>query len=766
MGYPILFLLGTLSSLLFHHLPSLSLLLFCFVAVLFIFYFARSLIILKYFCIFCLGWCWIMLYATIVLAWSLPISLEEKPIHVVGYIASLPYTQNNRSAFDFKLQEIENDHENVKIHLSWRGRGKNLPALSVGDQWHFLVKLKRPHGLMNPGGFDSEKLLFQNHIRATGYVVAGSENYLLKSSFWNYPIQRARQQLQNKIYNALNGSSLSGIILALTMGFTAFISKEQWQVFRATGTNHLVAISGLHIGLVAELVARLVNFLWCRIPYLSLRVSALQASSIAGLTAGLFYSTLAGFSVSTQRSLIMIGAVMITRLCRRQIAPSRSLLLALSFILIINPLAILVTGFWLSFVAVACLFYGMQHRLASKGLWWKWGRAQWVVGIGMVPVSLFIFQQTSLISMIANVIAIPWISFLVVPTCLLGALLLLISNKLGGLLLFLSEKALAVIWAFLCWIASFSHVVWRQGMAGFWVAMSSHIAVFITLLPYGLPLRWLASLWMLPTFFYHPGDLQPNQVKLTVFDVGQGLATMVQTQHHHLIYDTGAKITDNFDMGQVVIIPYLLHNGIKRIDALVISHGDNDHIGGAAAILREMNVHEIITSVPSRFPQKQAKFCWNGLQWRWDGVHFKFLHPERNFHGHGNNTSCVLKITIGNKSILLTGDIEKKIENELLQKAKRELPTTLLVIPHHGSHTSSSWNFIQEVHAQYAIFSYGYRNRYHHPHREVCQRYARVGTKTLNTVLSGAITMTLDANSDIVHIHEFRKEYRKFWHID
>jgi competence protein ComEC len=686
--------------------------------------------------------------------------LENKPLTIEGRLVTIPNLQETTKSFNFKISKVNGRSMPVAVHLNWRD-GKH--PLHVGESWRLRVKLKRPHALMNPGCYDVEQAYCQRHLQASGTVINSPINACLAPPGYHCLVQQLREKFLNKIPTQIKASPFYGIVLALTLGMTGDISQAQWQVFRITGTNHLVAISGLHIGLVASLIAKIVGLIWTRIPLAPLYMPTLRIQLILGVLAASFYSVLAGLSPSTERALVMILAVVVSSMTARRLSTFRALTLALGVIILIDPFAPLAIGFWLSFIAVGLLVYGMNARLGQSGWWWRWGRPQWVVGLGMVPSLLSYFQQASALSLPANIVAIPWISFLVVPAALLGVVVSQFSNTCGKILLQIAVYCLQIIWIFLERVGHYKMLVWQYGFLSLSHKIGIYAAAYLTLLPQGLFYRFATWAWWLPCLFNGPPPIPVNALQLVVFDVGQGLATLIRTQHHALIYDTGNKINDNVDMGKMVVVPYLLQAGVKNIDTLVVSHGDQDHIGGASSILQAIPVGRVITSVPQRFKKGKVVPCNDEIGWSWDGVTFKFLSPPKSLRLIGNNSSCVLSITNGKQGILLTGDIEKQAEALLLKHHPNNLKATVLVAPHHGSHTSSSPAFLEAVAPKYVIFSCGYLNSYRHPHQSIVARYLAYRTQILNTVSSGAITMTLSGNSDIVRIEEYRKSHHKIW---
>lgn len=718
---------------------------------------------------FLLGFGWALLYAHWTMSWTLPKKLEDKAITVTGTVASLPQIKEHMEKFIFKPLTI-NGHATLKlffvlsaktgIQLSWYN---DYPQISVGDKWQLLVKLKRPYGFMNPGSFDYEKYLFQQGIRAVGYVQSSKTNCLLTSHWYNYPIGRFRQYLQEKIDTALDGKPFSGIITALTVGSRSGISQSQWSVLKNTGTSHLVAISGLHIGLIFGFIFLFLSFIWENIPYLTLRIPAQQAGAVGALFGAFLYSAMAGFAISTQRALIMALIFTLALLLRRNNKLLNVLFIALFAVLLRDPLAVLSAGFWLSFTAVFIFIYSFVKKPKAKSIWQRWLAAQWVAFLGLLPLSLVFFQQCSLVSCLANFIAIPWVGFIVVPLSLIGGLLSIVSGHLGKLMLLFAEQAMALIWIFLQWLANQQWAVWRHGVYDFWILILAFAGILLLLSNKKLSKRWFGVLLFLPLIFYKPPGPKPGEVWFTLLDVGQGLASVVRTKSHVLIYDTGPKFNETFDTGEAVVAPFLRVFGISKVSALVVSHGDNDHIGGAQSILAMLNVRQVITSVPQRFPKINAKYCEAGQSWSWDGVKFEFLSPPNKNKFSGNDASCVLHITDGKNSILLTGDIEALTEHYLFRRQKPNLHSTILVAPHHGSNTSSTEGFVKAVQAKYILFPVGYLNRFHFPTAQVIKRYKQTRAVLFDTAHSGAITFKFNSTNKINPPAEYRKLASRYW---
>lgn len=694
------------------------------------------------------------------LHWCLSEKLIKHPVVIVGHIISLPKTRFTSAHFNFQLTQLGGKPQHTKLALTWY---RPYPVLKVGDRWQFNVKLKPPHGLHNPGSFNYERWLLTQGIRATGYVVNKKFEKKLGHSNWIHPIDQLRQKIQGTIQQSIADKSLAAIINTLTIGSKDLMSSQQRLIFQNTGTAHLMAISGLHVGLIASLVYFLTSVIWCFFPKLLLRIPAPRIAALVALLVSILYGLMVGLSLSTQRAVVMIAVLMIASLFYQAIPLWKRLLFAFVIIIIFQPSAILSTGFWLSFIAVGWIIYTVNGRLGKKQGLWAWFRLHWIMFFGLLPITLYFFQKISLVMLLANIPAIPWIGIIIVPLCLLATIACLFSITLGHFIFSCTASLLKPLWWWLSWLASWPHAVWYHPIANIWILFSSSVAILLLFAPRGWPARWLGLIWALPLFFYRVPGPTFGSIDFTLLDVGQGLAAVVRTHRHLLVYDTGPRSYSGFDAGESVVMPYLRALNISDLDMLMVSHGDNDHIGGAKAILASVPVDKILTSVPRRFHQKIAHYCYQGQHWRWDGVDFTVLSPPLKQRYQGNNSSCVLKISNGRRSILLSGDIEKPREQWLLTKASRQLAADILVAPHHGSKTSSSGGWVSAVNAKDVLFAVGYYNRYGFPNSRVVARYRSAGAKIYTTAAMGAIRIRIKPNGQmnvkITKADDYEKRY-------
>ncbi len=657
---------------------------------------------------------------------------------IEGVIISIPQHKMKSISFKFRANKVNGIRKKMLLRLSWF---HHYPQLEVGDRWQFTVKLKPAHGLKNPGGFDYQQWLLRQGIVATGYVDAKALHKLLQpAQHWSW--QYERQRLQRFIAANIQDQTLAAILIALTVGSRALLTADIWQVFQNSGTSHLIAISGLHVGLIAAVAYFIFSCLARCMPRLCLLIPASRIAATASILIALVYGLMAGMSLPTQRAVIMVAAVMLIELMQMSVPMWRRLLLAFLWILMIEPAALYSASFWLSFSAVGWILYGMSGY-KHLGKLRQWIRLQWVVALGLMPVTLYFFHQLSLVLFFANVVAIPWVSFVIVPLCFMASLCYFISAGLARLLFIIANDSLKPLWWWLRYLTHFHVVVWHYSISSITVLFTTMLAIAIYLTPKAFPLKWLAVFFCLPFMLVRSTALNSGDVALAVLDVGQGLSVFVQTAHHDLIYDAGPKSFMGFDAGQSVVLPFMLYQHVGFLDKLMISHGDNDHIGGSYAILKRFPNTPVLTSVPNKFQYYHVTHCMAGQHWRWDGVQFKVLYPPVGMRYQGNNSSCVLWVGSGKGAILLTGDIEQPAERWLLLHQRSALRARILVVPHHGSRTSSSQEFIQAVSPRIAVISAGFYNRYHFPAKSVLQRYRDYGVKILDTSKLGAIQLKI-----------------------
>jgi competence protein ComEC len=721
-----------------------------------------------------LGFAWAAWCAQHRLADELPARWEGRDISIAGVVAGLPQVYERGVRFEFDVGRVltQGAHVPARIVLSWWGnparddRPASFPALSAGERWELTVRLKRPRGTANPHGFDYEAWLLERNLRATGYVRPKAGNRRLadmvqRPGYW---IERLRERVRGRIQAALPDASYAGVITALAIGDQRAIPPEQWQSFTRTGVNHLMSISGLHVTMVSGLVFVVAGGLWRRSPRLTLALPAPKAATAAGLGAALLYALLAGYAVPAQRTVYMLAVVAVALWLGVIESTSVVLCVALLVVALIDPWAVLAPGFWLSFGAVAAILYVTSARIGHGHWLATWGRVQVAVTLALVPLLLALFHQVSAVSPIANAAAIPVVSLAVVPLTLIGVL------TPFDLLLQCAHAVMSGCMVFLEWLAGLPDAVWQQHAPPPWTIVVAVAATALLLAPRGLPARWLGMAGLAPLLTVAPPALPPGAVQIVVLDVGQGVAALVRTERHALLYDTGPQFGPGADSGSRVIAPYLRAAGVRRLDGLIVSHDDDDHWGGAASVLQALPVDWLLTSLPDFDPlvvwAEPALRCAAGQSWEWDGVRFEVLHPARASYDDpavkDNDRSCVLAIEAPGGRILLPADIERRSEEALLRGARGRLRADVLLAPHQGSRTSSLPGFVTAVGARIVVFPVGYRNRFGHPHDDVLRRYAESGARIYRTDRDGALTILIPATGAI-RVAPFRALHRRYW---
>ena len=653
-----------------------------------------------------------------------------------GYVASIPTRTSSKIQFQFVANRLNHQPVNVSILLSCYNACPNFRA---GDYWNLRAKLQKPQNLANPGGFDYVNWLNARHISWTGYVQRDNAQ-LLRKSVIRYPFLMLRQHMALTLSQLHFDITSQGILEALTLGITTHIDKSSWDLFRRTGTTHLMVISGAHIGLVAGLVYGFVKWLWCRFSRLCLFFPAPKiASLVAFLMAGI-YSLLAGFAVPAQRALIVCFFMFLHNFISQRFSVWQAWRYALLAVLLFEPHSVLMPGFYLSFIAVAILV-SINQRFSVSGLK-KLLLMQMACLAGLMPLTLFWFSYGAMNGLFANAIAIPWVSFVIVPlglfTTLFGHWFVLPWSVV------LLSKAIHLLFSYLTWVDSFSLINLNLTFPRFLSPLAFMVALSVFIfMPVARFLPVVLIIFIAGCFPSYE-KIKHGEARMDVLDVGQGLAVVVRTAEHLLVYDTGVKFYQGNDMGKLAIIPYLQTLGVKQIDKVIISHPDLDHRGGLLSLEEKYKINELIVDNPSAY--KRGLSCHQYADWTWDGISFHFF-ANPTFIKTKNNSSCVLQISNAQGRILLTGDIEKQAEDYLTKTYDEALSSQILVIPHHGSKTSSTASFLDKVSPQYAIVSYGFDNRYHFPHEPVMQRFKLRKILVTSTVFCGMTSVLLTKQS-------------------
>jgi len=705
------------------------------------------------------GFLWAAGYAHLRLADRLAPELEGADLEVAGVVSGLPAASERSLRFEF---EPESPRLPRRVLLSWyRSRaGEAPPELQPGERWLLTLRLKRPHGPLNPHGFDYEAWLTERGIGATGYVrdAASARRIGARNGFADR-IAQARAAVRERFRDALGETPAAGILAALAVGEQRAISSEEWRLFGRTGVTHLMSISGLHVTLVSGLCAWLVSALWRRVPRLLHALPSRKAGAATAIAAAFAYALLAGFAVPAQRTFYMVSVVALALWCGRIASPARTLALALAVVTALDPWAVLQPGFWLSFGAVALIFYVSAGWTQAEPRWRQWARVQWAITAGLAPAALFLFAQVSVSGPLANALAIPLVSAVITPLALAAAALPV------DALLFAGQWLVHWLLEYLEWCASLPAALWQQHVPPLWATLAALAGVAWLLLPRGFPWRACGLALMLPAVGLPAPAPAAGEAWVTTFDVGQGLAVLVRTARHALLYDAGPAYGDT-DSGERIVAPALRALGVARLDVLVLTHDDGDHTGGALSILEGFEVDALLHSLRDDHPllslAPAPRRCLRGASWAWDGVRFELLHPAAGRPARRrNDESCVLRVSAVGAAMLLAGDIERAAELELAREGAARAEA--LLVPHHGSRGSSSAPFLAAARPRLAVASAGYRNRFGHPAAEVLERYAAAGARLLRTDRDGAVTVRLGAGGAAAHAERARRA--RYWHV-
>ena len=784
-----------------------------------------------------LAWCCVGLRASWMLSEQLSASLEGQDIDVIGVVAAMPQRSESGLRFRFDVTSAALQGRSVRVpsqvYLAWYGGGggggggagregvmaqQELPSVQAGERWQWRVRLKAPHGHMNPGGFDYELWLWEQGLQATGYVRVGSHDpppvRLAQTAL--HPVEWLRQRVRDAILarfalppSDLSQAHLAGIVAALVVGDQNAIDRNDWDVFRATGVAHLMSISGLHITLFAWFAAALVGafwrytavwgWTWC------LRWPAPHAAAVGGWLLAGAYAVFSGWGVPAQRTIWMLAAVVFLRLSGRMWPWPWIWLGVLTWVVVADPWALFQAGFWLSFVAVGVLFavgsdapltkrpvqpvepVALQNRpflVRFKARFWTerldlhqfefWSgswrrlrvlwREQWVVTWALTPLSILFFGQISAVGLLANLIAIPWVTLVVTPLAMAGVLWPPLWSA--------AVWALMPLQALLGWLAVLPWATAHVALPPLSWALLALVGGVMVAMPWSWELRCLGLLMWWPALAWQPPRPAPGHFEILAPDLGQGNAVWVRTAHHSLLYDTGPRYSVESDAGHRVVVP-LLRRFDESLDRLVLSHRDSDHTGGAAAVLAWQAHVPLLSSLEPEHPllrwvsgEGQSQRCEAGQSWHWDGVRFEVLHPlpQNYLPGARSNTlSCVLRIGNGLQTVLLVGDIEAAQEQALLARTATPgaLQADVLLVPHHGSKTSSTPAFIDAVAPRWAWVQAGYRNRFGHPAPEVVARYRERGVTVVDSVHCGAMHWQ---SAQAQRMDCERDRSRRYWH--
>lgn len=697
---------------------------------------------------FLLGFVWACTSAQWALDDRLAPQLDNRTLWLEGRVSGLPARRDGVLRFQLEAAEARNLQLPQRLRLSWYAG----PPVQAGERWRLAVQLRRPLGTANPHVFDYEAWLLAQRIGALGSVKAGQRLQAASG------VTAWRDQLRQRLLQT-PAFAREGALAALVLGDGSGLSRADWQVLQATGTVHLMVISGQHIALLAGLVYAAVAGL-ARLGLWPRALPWLPWACGLGFAAALAYGVLAGFEVPVQRACVMVALVLLWRLRFRHLGVWLALLMALNAVLLVEPLASLQAGFWLSFAAVAVLLLVFAGRLGPWPWWRSWGRAQWSMAVGLLPAMLALGLPVSLSGPLVNLLAVPLLGVVVVPLALLGTLLLPVP-WLGETCLWLAGGLLHGLFWGLTQVAAVLPA-WLPVAPPLWAWCLGVLGVVLVLLPAGVPGRGLGVLLVLPLLWVPVPRPAPGEVQVWQWDVGQGLSVLLRTREHALLYDAGPRHGD-FDLGERLVLPALRAQGISRLDVLLLSHADLDHAGGAEALQRGLPIGRVLSGEAAALPVAlAAQPCIDGASWQWDGVRFSTWRWQQ--APEGNPASCVLQVEAASgERLLLTGDIDQAAERALLASG-RDLRADWLQVPHHGSGSSSSLAFLQAVAPRAALLSRARYNVYGHPHPQVLARYRALGVEVYDSVADGSVQLLLgrhgEAHGEREHAHFWRQSGR------
>lgn len=712
------------------------------------------------------------------LARGLDPALEGRDLIVTGIVAAMP--QRHEAGLRFRLEVESATADGVPVRLvpllslGWyrgvapAGSGlaelQRVPApLRPGERWQLAVRVKAPHGNSNPHGFDYELWLWEQGVQAIGSVRAGPRDAPPQrlAATWRHPVERWRQEVRDAVFRQVPDRTMAGVLAALAVGDQNAIERADWDIFRATGVAHLMSISGLHVTMFAWLAALVVGALWRRSTRACLAWPAQHAALAGGAALAAAYALFSGWGVPAQRTVLMLATVALLRLSGRHWPWPVVWLLAAAVVVTVDPWALLQPGFWLSFVAVGVLFAsepaapGAATRPAAPAQRLARGamaalREQWVVTLALTPLTLLLFGQASLVGLLANALAIPWVTLVATPLAIAGAAVNWLWTP--------AAAAVRVLQQFLQWLAAFPFATVAVPAAPLWAGALGVAGGLLLVLRLPWQVRLLALPMLLPVLLWQAARPAPGQFELLAADIGQGNAVIVRTARHTLVYDSGPRYSAESDAGHRVLVPLLRAFG-ERVQLLVLSHRDSDHTGGAAAVLAQQAGAAVLSSLADGHELQSVRAstrCLAGQAWEWDGVRFEVLHPrpaDYSTPAKPNALSCVLRIANGERAALLAGDIEQPQEARLAALAAgggaAPLRADVLLVPHHGSRTSSTPVFLDAVQPRIALLQAGYRNRFGHPAPVVLERLRERGVQVADSPRCGAAHWRSDAPGEM-----------------
>ncbi len=679
---------------------------------------------------------------------------------IVAQVRIASFPERNGDRLSFAADTIASPLLPPRVRLSWY---QTDTEVRIGDVWQLELRLRRPRGASNPGGFDYEAWLLRERIGAVGYVVSGPRNRLIDAHAASLT-QRLRQHVVERLVAVTGDAGETAVLAAITVGARHLITTEQWQRYARTGTSHLMAISGLHVSLAAAGGYLLAVLVAAGMPFAANRH---LLATTGALVVAVGYASWSGFAVPAQRASLMVGLAAAAIVSRRELTPSVVVATVCVAIVTLWPLASMAPGFKLSFAAVLVLLWvarrypGARARRLPEAVR-RLGVMQIALLLGLMPLTVLEFSRVAFAAPLVNALAVPLFSFVTVPFALTGVVLDGVLSPVGDRALLVAAYSLRMLEQLIQFTARLPGVEFlapQITIAG-WVLVCTPLIWVV--LPTGWPGRNVAFVAVGALLLYQPPRPPPGCVDIDVLDVGQGLAAVATTHRHSLVYDTGPAYRSGGSAATSTLLPFLRFRGVSKLDALIVSHADLDHAGGVTALLAGIKTDKVWSGEALPAPGTRSRPCVAGEAWLYDGIRFEFVYPSSTVTYDGNDASCVLLVTAGTHRILLPGDIERPAERMLVQTGS--LPAvTAVVVPHHGSLTSSSLPLVAALRPELAVVSAGFGNHWGLPRQEVVMRWQQVGAEVVTTGTAGAVGMRVCAHSGLQTVTRQRRERHRIW---
>jgi competence protein ComEC len=673
---------------------------------------------------------------------------------LTGTILTVPARNRAELGFDAEVRILEGpgaDQRPRRARLAWRD-----PTIEprVGERWRLLVRLGRADETSNFTAPDRERAAFRERVHFTARVLPAAVNARLAPA--DASVDQLRARIARRIAVQVADPDAAGLITALAVGLTSGMSVDQWRVFNATGTTHLVAISGLHVTLFAMLAFALARMLWRWLPW-AWRLQREHFAILLGLGAAGGYSLLSGFSVPTQRTWVMLAVFYGARCCARHVAATRTWASALIAVLLYDVFAPLAPGFWLSFVAVGVILVVETTALRPAP---RLRRAFWLqlaVMLALAPFTFAVFGNVSLVGLGVNLLAIPTISFVFVPLVLAGAAAASVLPAVDGLLFGLAAKLYEFLWPCMVWAADLDFAQWRMSPPAWWYALALPAALLL-LKRWPPGLRWSAAAAVLP-LLWAPSRLPgQDELRVMVFDAGRGSAVLLATRTHLLLFDTGDAWNTRGARISQMVIPALDALGRARVDLLMLPALSPDRAMGTALLAAERGVDGIVVGGGWVGTSLPVVSC-SDAAFQWDGVRFEILAAGR------AREFCALRVSTSRHSVLLGGELDAAAERQLLARLpRRSLSSDVTVISRQAGAAGSSPEWIGSVHAGLAVASGGIAGS--NTRTLTLSRWRASGARVLDTRRDGAVEIGFGTYGIVVGAPARAARYPFAWRRD